>query len=134
MGKLTVVQDQEVAVFSNREVFQGFYNVTSVSPKGTKIVVTRDDKFSRTFNGNNVEQTEFSTKYNTAYIRTDVDTVRSEIDRKKASNEIVHEFEKIGNSIPSNINHFYRKRNYVDLIEKIQSQLNAVKELVEKLP
>lgn len=134
MSKLTVVIDQEVALFSNRGSFQGFYKVTSVSPKGTKIVVTRDDNYSRTFNGNNVEQNGHSTKFRTDYIRTDVDQVRSEIERKTASNAIVDAFNRIGKGIPANINHFYAKNNYVDLIEELQSQLDAVKELVEKLP
>jgi hypothetical protein len=142
MNKLTVVKDQRVAVFGNNGHFQGFYKVESVSAKGTKIVVTREgDGYARTFNGNNIEKNSYSTRFNTAYIRTDIDIVNKQQESQKIAVDIVKEMNNTSFKFPDRMLNSYNKETYETIVKNAEDQLLEVtkriaeiKTLIAKMP
>lgn len=132
MSKLIVTVGQEVAVFSSTCSFQGFYKVDSVSPKGTKIVVKRDDNHTRTFTDGNIEKNEWSSRSRTAYIRTDVNKVRAELQYREQAQLLVNALRDI--NVSQNVNIQWSKDTFRTTIAKLDQQLAAAKAMLDQLP
>ena len=129
---INVVVGQEVACFSYSHRNEGgAYTVTSISPKGNKIVAKRNsDGYTRTFDQHGVETGSIGSKWYRSYMRADIDVVKQEKAHRDALNAASAALHNIDQSMPMKPSKEYLQRAIIEL----RAKLDNAERLVNLIP